>query len=765
MRPDYVQLKQIFQQVKPEFLVATGSSTFFDELILLLDPTLEKKDYQKFKVSRKKAANADSTNVSFYQLNRGKQDDLRKRIFELNLPGIMPQTTKEERVNFINSILPMNQELVVACLGNLLKYLNDNHLKWGNAFLAFDKNPIITNVIISQLESQVLIDELSFNSLNIFSNIYHPSSFKLQVRKDGLSLFNLLNQCCSSVGVQELKTILRQPTRDIQELNIRLTTVEWCMAEKNLIHIQRFRSFLGGIINVHAAFRRIIVNHGNSFNDWKSFKRSIFNINTICHLSSTFTHEQIKSTLLVQLGSYHKEGISINGVLFALEKIVAIEAIEGKKRFCVKEGLDQELDKKKEELDKILENFNGMKLDDGLHKINNTRDSFSFFHYNEIGFVVGTALKLDQMNLQSIKDDGIELVLSTSDARYFKTPNCQVLNEEHEKRLSSVIHHEMGILKKLIKYINEHFAEISEATKLCSKFDCLISFSIVSRKQNYVKPNITSDHTLTIIKGRHPLVEILKTYVSSTTTINEENKSFINIIRAPNSSGKSCYIKQIALICFMTHIGCFVPAESCTISLLHSIFTRIYTPESIFFNESAFMNDLEQMSKIVMNSTNRSLVLIDEFAKGTFYKDGIAILTAVIEHFSEREHLSPFVFAATHYPQISSLVRAKSNHTSFRSIITKKNSNDIFHSSFELTDESNDQECCTEYPESKSIFTNIFNNKQRDGELKIFNEATATSIKAFILILCKMMLRKNFVTYDFIRDIYTKVDIENFLNL
>lgn len=758
-------MKQIFQQVKPAYLVATGNSVFFDELVSILDPTLEKKDYQKFRVSKNKAANANSTNVSFYQLNRGKQDDLRKRIYELNLPGIMAKTTKEESVHFINSILPMTQELIVACLGNLLKYLNDNHLKWQNAFLTYDKNPIITNVIISTLEAQVLIDEFSFNSLNIFSNIYHPSSFKLQVRKDGLSLFNLLNHCSSSVGVQELKTILRQPTRIIQELNIRFSTVEWCLQEKNLLHIQRFRSFLGGLINVHAAFRRIIVNHGNSFNDWKSFKRTMFNINSICHLSSTFLNEQIKSTILVQLASLHKEGVSINGVLFGLEKIVDIEAIEAKKRFCVKKGLDEQLDEKKNALDKLLENFNGMKLDDGLLKINNTRDTFSFVHYHEIGFVVGTALKLDQMKLESIRDDGIELVLNTSDARYFKTPNCQILNEEYEKRLSSVIQHEMDILKKLIKYINENFAEISEAVKICSKFDCLISFSIVAKKQNYVKPTITTDHTLTIIKGRHPLVEIMKTYVPSTTTINESNKSFINIIRAPNSSGKSCYIKQIALICFMAHIGCFVPADSCSVSLLHSIFTRIYTPESIFLNESAFMSDLEQMSKIVMNTTNRSLVLIDEFAKGTFYKDGIAILTAVIEHFSERENLSPYVFAATHYPQISSLVRTKSKFTCFKSIITKKNPNDIFHSSFELTDESNDQECCTEYPESKSIILNIFNNKQRDGELKVFNEATATSIKAFILILCKMMLRKNFVTFDFIRDIYTKVDIENFLNL
>jgi DNA mismatch repair ATPase MutS len=108
---------------------------------------------------------------------------------------------------FINSSLPMSQELVVVALGNLLKYLTDNHLKWGKVFLNLDKNPIITNVIVMILDSQVLLDETTSSSLNIFSNIHHPSGFKIQVRKDGLSLFNLLKNCSSSIGVQELKAI------------------------------------------------------------------------------------------------------------------------------------------------------------------------------------------------------------------------------------------------------------------------------------------------------------------------------------------------------------------------------------------------------------------------------------------------------------------------------------------------------------------------------------------------------------------------------
>lgn len=764
LRPDFTNLKSIFRQVTPSYLVATGSNIFFEELVKLLDPSNELSDFQKFKVTKKQAANANASNVSFYSFNRKNQDELRKKIYELDLPGIMSQSSKAERQLFIDSMLPMSQELVVISLGNLLKYLTDNHMKWRHAFLTLDKNPIITNIISCILEAQVQIDEFSFNSLNIFTYVSHPSGFKMQIRKDGLSLFNLLNHCSSAVGVQELKTILKQPTRDILELNLRLSTVQWCVNEENADHVERFKALLSGFVNINSVFRRIIVNHGKSFNDWKSFKKTVYNINCICQMCSSFSQDSIRATFLADLGEFYKEGEHINGILFALEKIVDLEAIEEKKRFIVKNTLDPLLDEKREALKDFLENFNGMVPDEALKKVNDLEGAFQYAYFPEMGFVIGTRLNLEELNLQSIEDDGIELLLNTVDSRIFRTPNCKTINEEYEKRMSEIIAHELKILKKLIKYINENFAELVDAFKICSKFDCLIAFSIVSKKFNYVKPNITTDRQISIVKGRHPLIEQIKQYVPSTTIINEENNNFINIIRAPNSTGKSVYIKQIALICYMTFIGCFVPAESCTISLLHSIYTRIYTPESVYQNESAFMSDLQQMSKVIMNSTNKSLILIDEFAKGTYYKDGIAILTAVIDHFAEREDKTPFVFITTHYGQIFKFL-TPSQFLCFKTISTKQNNANIFQSTYELMEGVNEQKCFTEYPESKMIMSNIFNQKARDEELRIFNESTMISIKAFILLMARMMIRKNKITYQFIKDIYSKVDIEEFLNL
>lgn len=203
LRPDYIQLRNLFRQVQPLYMVTSGPNNFLEDIINLLELP-EGTDYTKFKIKKSKSATAN--NVAIYPFNRKNNlSGFRKLIYELNLPGLPSESSRSDRQMFIDSVFPMDQDLMVHSLGNLLQYLNDNNGKWRQVFLNFDKNPIITNLNVFYMESQVLMDDSTFNALNIFSNIVHPSSFKNQIRKDGLSLFNLLNQCCSSIGVQELK--------------------------------------------------------------------------------------------------------------------------------------------------------------------------------------------------------------------------------------------------------------------------------------------------------------------------------------------------------------------------------------------------------------------------------------------------------------------------------------------------------------------------------------------------------------------------------
>lgn len=701
-----MQMRNLFRQVQPSFLVAAGPSVFLVELIKLLDLP-EDTEISKFKVTNSKPANANASNIAFYQFNRGIQSSIYSaRIFNLDLPGLPSEASKNDRKLFVGSVIAMDQELVIIALGNLLKYLHENRIKWRHVFMNLNQNPIITNVISFNTESQVLIDENTFNSLNIFSHIYHPSSFKTQVRRDGLSLFNLVNQCCSTLGVLELKSMLKQPVRDITELNFRFDSIEWLLKPENFENVVALRGHLKNLLNISNIMSRITKTFG-ACGDWKSLKKTIYFCLLICELCAGFSEDSRRSTIIEPLASFIKNENTINGILFSLDKIVDLEGVEQKNRFCVKEGLDKALDEKRERLEEFVNHWSQeIAPVEELSKPNVTLTDFNYVYFPEMGFVVGVAKENEDADSSIQKGEGVEMILQTLESIFFRTASCKRLNGEFEQKKAEIIQHEMRIFDRFIKYINSSLAEIIDITKLCAKLDALISFASVSRQFNFTRPTITTSKELVIHKGRHPLVSTLTEYVPSTTIINETNKNYINIINAPNASGKSVYMKQVALICYMAHIGMFVPAESCSMSLLDSIYTRVYTPESLYQAESAFMADLQQMSKVVMNSSSRSLILVDEFGKGSAYKDGIALLSASIEHFVGRGELTPIAFITTHYKQVWNLIRCK-ERTNFKTIKTQQNSEGIFESLFEITDGKSDQNFATEFPESSKIMKNI----------------------------------------------------------
>lgn len=198
--PDYSNLRHLFRQIKPSYLVAAGSNQFFEDLGCSLLQVSEDSSIDKFKIGRAKTSNAAASNLCFYPLNR--QTDHREKIYEMDLPGLQAECSDGERRMFIDSVFPMNQQSFTLCLGNLLRYLRENRMMWRQVYLNLDQNPIISNISVFHIDSQVLMDEATFQALSIFSTEYHPSSFKAQVRHDGLSLFSFLNQCCSSIGVK-----------------------------------------------------------------------------------------------------------------------------------------------------------------------------------------------------------------------------------------------------------------------------------------------------------------------------------------------------------------------------------------------------------------------------------------------------------------------------------------------------------------------------------------------------------------------------------
>ena len=211
---------------------------------------------------------------------------------------------------------------------------------------------------------------------------------------------------------------------------------------------------------------------------------------------------------------------------------------------------------------------------------------------------------------------------------------------------SDIIDIEVEISQELQNTVSrtiDHFGPLSD---LIGELDCLLAFAQVSRENNYNLPK--RDERFSLAHNRHPIQERCCLQFISNDFECDKNTA-VSVLTGPNASGKSIFIKQIALTVFMNQIGCLIPAaEGSCIPIVDRIFTRIQTKESYAKQKSAFQIDLEQTSGAVSFSTENSLVLLDEFGKGTKNEDGAAIFLSVIEHFGRLEK-SPFLLATTHF--------------------------------------------------------------------------------------------------------------------
>lgn len=168
-----------------------------------------------------------------------------------------------------------------------------------------------------------------------------------------------------------------------------------------------------------------------------------------------------------------------------------------------------------------------------------------------------------------------------------------------------------------------------------------------------MKPDIITDRKiLQISNGRHILLDLQKKFVSNDTSISVDQQNLINILIAPNASGKSVYLKELAQIVYLAHIGSFVPSAVAKISVVDAIYTRMFNPESMFLAKSAFLTEIQEMSKLISNSSENSLVLVDEMGQGTNENDGKSLLLSCLEHLASRAEKAPIAFVTTHYVDI-----------------------------------------------------------------------------------------------------------------
>lgn len=217
---------------------------------------------------------------------------------------------------------------------------------------------------------------------------------------------------------------------------------------------------------------------------------------------------------------------------------------------------------------------------------------------------------------------------------------------------------ENRIYGELLLFLIDYIKPIQLNAHLIAKLDVLLNFATIAEKNGYVKPEITTDHSLDIMGGRHPVIErnlpLGEEYITNDVFLDNESQQII-IITGPNMSGKSALLRQTGLIVLMAQMGCFVPAKSAKIGLVDKIFTRVGASDNLSAGESTFMVEMSETASILNNLSERSLILLDEIGRGTSTYDGISIAWAIAEFLHQNPVARPKTLFATHYHELNEL--------------------------------------------------------------------------------------------------------------
>lgn len=237
---------------------------------------------------------------------------------------------------------------------------------------------------------------------------------------------------------------------------------------------------------------------------------------------------------------------------------------------------------------------------------------------------------------------------------------------------------EAEIFAKIKAVLTDNVKKIQRSSKAIACADSLCSLATVAKKNGYVKPEIADDNMpLDIVGGRHPVVEAVsdEPFVSNDAYL-DDDENRVMIITGPNMAGKSTYMRQNALIVVMAHIGSFVPCKSAQIPIVDKIFTRVGASDNLIFNQSTFMVEMTEVASILLNATDRSLLVLDEVGRGTSTYDGLSIAWAVVEYLAENTKAKTFF--ATHYHELSELEGVIDGVKNYKITVREQNGSIVF---------------------------------------------------------------------------------------
>ncbi|KAG1052921.1 hypothetical protein G6F43_004968 [Rhizopus delemar] len=567
----------------------------------------------------------------------------------------------------------------IGCVGVLLKFVRKLEQQKIDESMDLEQliQPILLEVFSNNMSMQIDID--TSKSLSIFEYELHPNMHQKR-EKESLSLFGLLNKTKSILGKQRLKEWISHPTTNKQMIEERHSTIEFFLRPDIREELQELRDYLSQIRNIHRLLPKIR-EHKALSNDWQY----ILKIKSIGNAEQLLIFKEV-----LQKMSYI-EDMKVIGT--DINNLIDFESSKREGRIVIKENVNA-VNKTEETTLEVAQEI-GATLPVGFGA------ALNVVYFPQLGYLLTlpkycrTSENGNQSAHSSItatSEDtydslfGFNLQFTTADNLYYKNARTRELDETIGDIYTIIIDKEIEIIQGLSERVLEYKKQFTDIADILSNIDCLVSLSVAALKFGYTRPTMTDTSVLKIIKGRHPLQELcVETFIPNDTHLEggrgfkyeqgswsllaksakfnnselhyQDTTSIVNsvqVVTGANFSGKSVYLKQVALITYMAHIGSFVPAQSATIGITDRLFTRTQTLETISKPQSAFAYDLQQVQKALNHSTCRSLVIIDEFGKGTENADGAALFCSILGYFLSTGSNCPKVLASTHFHDLIS---------------------------------------------------------------------------------------------------------------
>lgn len=475
------------------------------------------------------------------------------------------------------------------------------------------------------------------------------------------SLLWVLDKTCTAMGGRQLRKWIEQPLINKNKIDLRLDAVEEFTT--NLSLQEDLKSALSKVYDIERITGKLASKSINA-KELISLKNSIGKIPVIKNIVCSFNSAMLKHI--------YENLDELKDIYDLLEHSINDNpSISLKEGNIIKEGYNA-----------VVDELRDAKLSgkDWIASLENQEKEITGIKSLKVGYnkVFGYFIEITNANKNLIPEGRYIRKQTLANAERYITPELKEMEDKILGAEEKLINLEYELFVDIRDKIEKQVLRMINTAKLIAELDCLCALALTALENNYCKPIITEDSKIIIEDGRHPVVENMISagnFVSNNTNLNNTEDSLL-LITGPNMAGKSTYMRQVALITLMAQIGSFVPAKKASISICDKIFTRIGASDDLSAGKSTFMVEMWEVSNILKNATNKSLVLLDEVGRGTSTYDGLSIAWAVIEHICSNKNIRCKTLFATHYHELTKLENTIKGVKNY-SVAVKETGNDI----------------------------------------------------------------------------------------